>query len=145
MWGGGGGSLGAPSPHGGRLSSEVKELWDTATRWFARAVLEGVAVKGMGAWVHLLAAPPSSITKRSPSKRVLLLLGALASANKGQALSSTPGGGAVVSRRDLAAVWRLSPGYLFSEIRAWIREGDVSRFSSAWPSIVDEFLRDNLR
>jgi len=122
----------------------AKEDSDTALRVFARAMLEGVAVKGLGAWTSHLAAPPSSITKHSPSRRVLQLLAALTSSKEHTRQGIHDGGcelpRAVMCRRDLASVWRVSPGYLFGEVQAWVKEGEALRFSSCWPSIVRDFL-----
>jgi hypothetical protein len=112
---------------------------ETCVRWFARALLEGSAVPPLRALLNerTAAAPPVSVTRKAPQKRVLLLVDALlAPPRPGQQQPGPP----ITTAAALAAQWRALPGYLLSELGGWVRADAASALAKAWPAIVGGFL-----
>lgn len=127
---------------GGGGGGGQKDTLDTVVRLFARAILEGVAVKGLAQWSSHLAAPPSSVTKKSPTKRVLQLVYALMKPEEHARGGKLAHAGPVVCKAHLADVWRVCPGFLAGEVAAWVKEGEMERFSAQWPRLVRDFLKE---
>ncbi|XP_052798747.1 probable ATP-dependent RNA helicase DHX37 [Mya arenaria] len=94
-------------------------------RWFARALLVGEVVSGLGKYTpHLLSQPATMVkswAKLQP--RTESLLKCLVAER-------------VDSKDTLLAVWNKQPTYLFSAIKEWLPESLHTELSLKWPPLV---------
>jgi ATP-dependent RNA helicase DHX37/DHR1 len=112
---------------------------DMRLRVFARGFLEGAVVPQLKHFVQVLSAPPSSVTKRAPQRRVALLLDAL---TKPPGQRGARGGAACIeSASALAAVWARYPLYLSVEYKGWLPASYHDSLDKAWAAMVAAFVR----